>query len=63
MNKSKFFCGMLYQRMSDDLHLAGLSQRTHDGYLRAIRQLADYCQAAPDALHALWRTLAGNAHR
>ena len=36
--------------MSDDLQLAGLSQRTHDGYLRWIRQLADYCQTTPDAI-------------
>lgn len=50
MVKSKFFCGALYQRMSDDLHLAGLSQRTHDGYLRAIRQLADYCETPPSEI-------------
>lgn len=48
MSVSKYFCGTLYQRMSDDLHLAGMSQRTHDGYLRAVRQLADYCQQPPD---------------
>ena len=50
MAKSNFFNGKLYQRMSDDLHLAGVSQRTHDGYLRAVRQLADYCQQAPDQI-------------
>jgi site-specific recombinase XerD len=50
MSKSTHFNGPLYQRMSDDLHLAGVSQRTHDGYLRAVRQLADYCQAAPDRI-------------
>ena len=44
MSHSKFFTGKLYQRMSDDLHLAGMSERTHEGYLRAVRQLADYCQ-------------------
>ncbi len=38
MAKSKFFTGKLYQRMSEDLHLAGMGQRTHDGYLRAVRQ-------------------------
>ena len=50
MARSSFFTGKLYQRMSDDLHLAGVSGRTHDGYLRAVRQLADYCQACPDAI-------------
>jgi site-specific recombinase XerD len=48
MAKSRYFDGPLYQRMSDDLHLAGHSQRTHDAYLRAVRQLADYCHHAPD---------------
>lgn len=48
MAKSNFFLGELYQHMSDDLHLAGLRKRTHDGYLRAVRQLADFCQLAPD---------------
>jgi integrase/recombinase XerD len=50
MARSNFFSPQLFQQMSDDLHLAGLSKRTHDGYLRAVRQLADYCQAAPDAM-------------
>jgi site-specific recombinase XerD len=36
--------------MADDLHLGGMSQRTHDGYLRAVRQLADYCRTAPDKI-------------
>lgn len=47
MAHSKFFNGRLRQRMSDDLHLAGLGSRTHDGYLRAVRQLADFCQTSP----------------
>ena len=50
MAVSKFFTGKLYQRMSDDLHLAGVSKRTHDGYLRAIRQLADFCQTSPERI-------------
>jgi site-specific recombinase XerD len=50
MAKSQFFTGKLYQRMSDDLHLAGVAQRTHDGYLRAVRQLADYCHCSPDRI-------------
>ena len=48
MAHSQYFNGTLYQRMSDDLHLAGMSQRTHDGYLRAVRQLADYCHQPPE---------------
>jgi integrase/recombinase XerD len=47
MAQSKFFTGKLYARMSDDLHLGGMSERTHAGYLRAVRQLADYCQTTP----------------
>jgi len=50
MAVSKFFTGKLYQTMSDDLHLAGMGQRTHDGYLRAVRQLADYCKQTPDRI-------------
>ena len=50
MRKSDFFHGPLYERMSHDLHLAGVSRRTHDGYLRAVRQLADYCQQSPDQI-------------
>ena len=33
-----------------DLHLGGLSERTHAGYLRAVRQLADYSKTAPDKI-------------
>jgi len=36
--------------MSDDRHLAEMSKRTHDGYLRAVRQLADYTRRAPDQI-------------
>ncbi len=50
MSKSTYFHGSHFQQMSDDLHLAGMGQRTHDGYLRAIRQLADFCQTAPDQI-------------
>jgi hypothetical protein len=50
MAKSNYFHGELYQRMSDDPHLAGLGKRTHDGYLRAVRQLADFCKLPPDQI-------------
>lgn len=47
---SPCFDGKLYQRMSDDLQLAGMSKRTVHGYLRAVRQLADYCQKRPNRI-------------
>ena len=50
MAHSNYFTGKLYQRMSEDLHLAGMAKRTHDGYLRAVRQLADFCQRSPDQI-------------
>jgi integrase/recombinase XerD len=40
----------LRQRMLHDLQLAGLSQRTQEAYLRAVRQLADHFQTPPDRL-------------
>ena len=45
---SRFFNGQLYQKMNEDLQLAGMGKRTVHGYLRAVRQLADYCQCTPD---------------
>lgn len=50
MSVSKHFAGKLYQQMSDDLHLAGVSKRTHDGYLRAVRQLCDHARTSPDKI-------------
>lgn len=47
---SKHFCGALYQKMNEDLQLAGMSKRTVHGYLRAVRQLADYCEKTPDQI-------------
>ena len=46
--RSGYFDGAIYQRMSDDLHLAGMSKRTVHGYLRAVRQLADCCTTPPE---------------
>ena len=48
--ESPCFNGKLYQRMNDDLQLAGMSKRTVHGYLRAVRQLADYCQKRPNRI-------------
>ena len=50
MNVSPYFHSSLYQRMSEDLQLTGKAPRTVSGYLRAIRQLADFCQATPDTI-------------
>ena len=36
--------------MSEDLQLTSKAKRTHDGYLREIRKLADYCRQAPDGI-------------
>lgn len=48
LTHSPYFNGSLYERMSQDLHLGGMAKRTHEGYLRAVRQLADYCKCSPD---------------
>ena len=37
-------------RMQQDLQLAGLSERTQEAYLRAVRQLADHFHTPPDRL-------------
>jgi site-specific recombinase XerD len=49
-SRSPYFTDPLYSRMAEDLQLGGMSQRTQDGYLRAVRQLVDYCQTAPDKI-------------
>ncbi len=48
LTHSPYFNGTLYERMSQDLHLGGMAKRTHEGYLRAVRQLADFCKCSPD---------------
>ena len=40
----------LRQQMQQDLQLAGLSERTQEAYLRAVRQLAAHFRQAPDQL-------------
>ena len=54
---SKFFDGVLYEAMLEDLQLAGMSQRTVHGYLRAVRQLADWAETPPDKIteRQLWQ--------
>ena len=46
--KGVFFPEPLRKRMSEDLHLTGKAKRTHDGYIRAVRQLSDFAQCSPD---------------
>ena len=50
LTHSPYFNGPLYKRMSEDLHLGGMAKRTHEGYLRAVRQLADFCKCSPDQI-------------
>jgi integrase/recombinase XerD len=40
----------LRERMRQDLQLAGLSERTQDAYLRAVRQFAEHFRTPPDRL-------------
>ncbi len=46
--RGHYFPAELRQRLSDDLHLTGKAKRTHDGYIRAVRQLSDFAQCSPD---------------
>ena len=50
LTHSPYFQGPLYELMSEDLHLAGMARRTHEGYLRAVRSLADFCRRTPDQI-------------
>jgi len=38
----------LAQQMLHDMHLAGLSERTHESYLRAVRKFAQWLHKSPD---------------
>jgi integrase/recombinase XerD len=40
----------LRQRMIEDLQLRGLSARTQERYVRAVRQLADHYHTSPDRI-------------
>jgi site-specific recombinase XerD len=41
---------ILRERMSADMQLRGLAEKTQDAYLRAVRQLAVYCGKPPDQI-------------
>lgn len=47
---STHFNGKVFQRMLEDLHLDGKANRTIYGYIRAVRQLAEFCQTVPDKI-------------
>ena len=49
MSASTYFTGSIEQRLSDDLHLAGVAERTRKG-LRAVRQLAEHAKCSPDKI-------------
>lgn len=40
----------LRQRMVEDLQLRGLSKKTQEAYVRAVRQLAEHCGKSPDRI-------------
>lgn len=46
----QFFPEPLRQRMSEDLHLTGKARRTHDGYIRSVRQLSDFARCSPEKI-------------
>ena len=41
----------LRQRMIEDMHLRGLSEKTQEGYVRAVKQLAVYYGKSPDQIN------------
>ena len=47
---SEFFKGKWYNKLVEDLRLAGLAKRTVYGYTRAIRELADFHQKSPEKI-------------
>lgn len=48
--RGHYFPAELRQKLSEDLQLTGKAKRTHDGYIRAIRQLSDFAQCSPDSV-------------
>jgi len=40
----------LRKRMIEDMQLRGLSEKTQESYLQAVRQLAEYYCKAPDQI-------------
>jgi site-specific recombinase XerD len=48
--QSEFFKGKWYNKLAEDLRLAGMAKRTVYGYVRAIRKLADFHQKSPEKI-------------
>ena len=47
---SPFFKGNLYEKLLQDLRLAGKAKRTVYGYVRAVRKLAEFHRKTPDKI-------------
>lgn len=43
-----YFPAEIRQKLSEDLQLTGKAKRTHDGYIRAVRQLSDFARCSPE---------------
>lgn len=41
----------LRERMLEDMQLHGLAESTQENYMRAVRQLKNYCSKAPDNIN------------
>ena len=48
--QSPFFKGNLYEKLIQDLRLAGKAKRTVYGYVRAVRKLAEFHRKTPDKI-------------
>lgn len=47
---STYFPNSLRKRLSDDLHLHGMANRTVKGYVRAVRQLSEFLRCSPEVV-------------
>ena len=47
---STCFPNSLRKRLSDDLHLHGMANRTVKGYVRAVRQLSEFLRCSPEVV-------------
>jgi hypothetical protein len=47
---SRYFAELWHSRMGDDLDLSGMSQRTREVYLRAVKKLTQFCKRSPDKI-------------
>lgn len=48
--ESKYFKGILFTKMAEDLRLAGKAKRTVYGYIRAVKKLAEFSKRSPDKI-------------